>query len=902
MSGLSVVSRLWRDRLTTAAAAVLVVCVVASTLLHTGQQIALSQTLSSNWRGAYDILVRPSSETWDASATGGFVEGNFVSFSGTAGISLDQLERIRRLDGVAVAAPIGLVGRVGYAQAAPLLNIPDNPAERTSALPAQPSLYRLTYTLTLTDAGGTRVVNSAQTNLAARRFTAAKPNGAPAVTVAADGPFASGGNGTPGLGTTFQGPTLPAFSSSIIAVDPVAERELLGAKGAFLEPLTSVPSGAPRTAGGLAGFLASAPDRFWSSISRVADAANTPGAERTPVVPMVVNSTPSATLTQSIAVEKATNKVASPFPESVTAVRDLAKGATFVPLGISTLNLSDLLVPFATGHLELPWPGTPGFTTGADYTMAQSVITPVLATRPTYAATPGGPVGTEPAFQVQPQGIVSIDGSPLAANADLPVAGVQSYRELMPTPDANKRDPLAATPLMAPFASFDQQQVSPDTSGVSYVPFGAYDPASTTLVGDSSGTPVPPQQVVANPSGRDFISPVPGAITDLQGGAVLRGSSPIDAVRIRVAGISDYSADSQARVTRIAGEVSALGGLTVTVVAGASPQPVQIFVPAYRVDAGNNAADLGWVRQDWTTLGAAVQVERSLSTLSVLLLALALLVGALLTVGASIAAGRDRSAQAIVLRQMGWTRRQILNWQFRPQLILLCLVALTAVLSVLGAGGRVTTWVPAVLAITVAAGGVGLAGWRTTRPSSTPSAPRVARPITSVWSVVRRRLFARPGVMTTRIGSWALTSAAVGAAVVAISDAADRAGATRLAGLAVTTASVANLVFAILIGVSGIMLGLVIDRIDGRGRADEDAALLRAGWLPRQIRGLTLRGILITAIPSGALAVAGAALLASWAAGPVLLAALAAAATWLGQLVIRGVASRTIRARDTGET
>jgi len=225
-------ARLWRTRLSVLSAVVLMLVVLSSGLLQTGSARVLSQVLDQNWRGAYDILVRPAGQDLGTESTGGFVEGNFVTVTGKGGISLDQLKAIRKIDGVGVAAPIGLVEQVGYQASSPIVDVPDRPLLHTSALPDHPALYEIGFTVSLTDAGGTRVVNAKTIHAVLRRQSTKITD----QVMASDNSASAGWS--PDSGITFSGPTLPDFSSSVIAVTVrIIWRVLFTLSGGMIDPL-----------------------------------------------------------------------------------------------------------------------------------------------------------------------------------------------------------------------------------------------------------------------------------------------------------------------------------------------------------------------------------------------------------------------------------------------------------------------------------------------------------------------------------------------------------------------------------------------------------------------------------------------------------------------------------------
>lgn len=100
----------WRRTLATLLA---VITAVTTFVLLTGsvatQRLEVTNTLESNFRGAYDILVRPKDSTLGLEKTLGLVRSNYLSGI-YGGLTLAQVDRIKAIEGVEVAAPIAMVG------------------------------------------------------------------------------------------------------------------------------------------------------------------------------------------------------------------------------------------------------------------------------------------------------------------------------------------------------------------------------------------------------------------------------------------------------------------------------------------------------------------------------------------------------------------------------------------------------------------------------------------------------------------------------------------------------------------------------------------------------------------------------------------------------------------------
>ena len=75
------------------------------------QRLTVHDTLAANWRGPYDILVRPPTAVTELETTDQLISPNFLSNT-YGGITLDQWHEIQELPGVEIAAPIATVGMV----------------------------------------------------------------------------------------------------------------------------------------------------------------------------------------------------------------------------------------------------------------------------------------------------------------------------------------------------------------------------------------------------------------------------------------------------------------------------------------------------------------------------------------------------------------------------------------------------------------------------------------------------------------------------------------------------------------------------------------------------------------------------------------------------------------------
>lgn len=119
---------------------------LAAATINDALRFRLAASIDSNWRGAYDILVRPSGQRLDLEKTLGLVEPNFLGFTGTGGIDQAQLAAIRGIAGVELAAPVSVVGYLSYTASAPIVYRTDVPKKAT--------LYRLVLSASTSDGLG----------------------------------------------------------------------------------------------------------------------------------------------------------------------------------------------------------------------------------------------------------------------------------------------------------------------------------------------------------------------------------------------------------------------------------------------------------------------------------------------------------------------------------------------------------------------------------------------------------------------------------------------------------------------------------------------------------------------------------------------------------------------------
>ncbi|MFI5254125.1 MAG: hypothetical protein ACHQ15_01510 [Candidatus Limnocylindrales bacterium] len=859
-------ARLFRRRVMLAAVASVTSVAIAASQVVSAATLRLNAEINGNWRGAYDILVRPPAARLDLERTGGLVEPNFLALAGHGGISSSQVAQIRAIAGVEIAAPIGWVGFMSTPTTSPSIEV--------TKFPDQPTLYSASLTVSTFDGLSSHLVF--QDSL---RILLAKgdPNTGPIAFSdygsAVTGPLPDGSQ-VADLGTAHAPPQL---ESPILAVDPIAERALLGAQGSFLDALARLNDRDDLTVGNadpgmvLPGYNArldiAGMQRIESERSR-------------PVIPILVSRSTYAPIEITLEVSQIGHSIANaPDDSDPRAALDAAQrqaGSGLTPVGTSVADVSDTMRPFRLNGVAVPWPGTELTGTGA-MVQVQNVaaFTAGLTDRPSYSSSSAPDGSSTLAFRITPRGLVppggpgadqvvsgGLQGSPESTRAGTE----QSYRGYSSAPipvaqsytSAGRGDPPF---VLAPIAEYDLNTLQLPRDPLDYVPYGAYDLPDTTLIAGPDGRPTEARSMspTLNPAGLLQVPPL--GIVDIHAAELLRGSAPIDAVRVRVAGIVKYDASAVTEIERVAAAISAMG-LDVDIVAASSPQAVDVYVPEYET-ATSPATDLGWIQQHWTTLGAAPQVDRALGATNIVLLLLALAGVVVVILGTQLLLASVRMREAAILAALGWRRRAIVRWQASESAVAGGIVFGFGLLAWLVAGRESIG-----LAIALAGGVLFAVSGLAAALLAAPAPGRMARgdvvvphgplrmAVGGIGSYAVRSLIARPWRSLTMIVGLAVAASTIAPAAAVLVSAASRAGPTLLASALSERLSGYQLALLGLTGFATLAFTLLTLRVDYVARATEMHVLDAAGWRPAEIGRMLFWSRVGLAVPASILAAA----------------------------------------------
>jgi len=920
---MNAVQRFIRSRVLLLTASILIVAMCLSVLVQGQSQAALSRTVDQNSRGLYDVLVQAK-----AKDNGGLMQPDIAT--GQGGISFEQLDSIRKLSGTSVAAPISLVSRVTQNLESPRLDATDylgfnaglagtsgdptatDPSKwpaAESVLSDTPKKYRLTASAVSSDGHSDQTLfkTTAEGSLGKAKLVEEQVEGGKNVRIQGpEGetgikfPTPAGGSEHNLFNLSVSLPMAPQVTESVVAVDPVSERALLGTAGDFLSPLEKAPPADARNAGAIGRHFESlftngismdelkeGPDflgvklKYWAPLMTQYQQAKRDGqlTDDSQAIPLIVRSGTALDLKYSVKIEE--------IDDSGNVTKDV---------GTVTRSLDKDYLPFVSkSPFALAWPGSKDLSQlmGDTGSFSQGLYNPATWTT-NFAAAPTYKDGETAANgavdkSATPGDWVTVNRLPdKAANGE---AVDQTQRE--PVDERSYRQNLEtgkklATPLAMVYGTFDAANVKEAAGDVNRLPLGGYDPAPFTLTKDASGKDVN-TELKPSLSATGLVSQSAGAITDYYGLAAARGydanANVIDAVRVR-AKVPGSWKQAQPEVEKLANEIRDMG-LQATVVAGSAREDASIAVPGYSKDDAGKESPLGTVQQSWVRQDAADAVSGSLTATNLTLLFLTLCGAALLTGASTVSYIRKRRSEAGTLRAMGWTQRKIRSWVLAEFGVGAALLAVVGIVLSLISWSTATAVVSASVLV-LYAGAAFVAAQQLRHRDVVDQEPQHDERLMAVDSPLT---FANRQLSTNKFNTISLAvavgvfAAAVGGLVALLIDIPRAAGASALSGLAAASIALPS----IILGVSGVAVGLLLTMVTGRFELQakrQYLGTLRAmGWNPDmlgQVRFFENAMVGTVALPLGVVGALGIGLLlAPYAALWAAIAGLVAVLCWI---------------------
>ncbi|MEU2508461.1 ABC transporter permease [Streptomyces sp. NPDC007863] len=207
--------------------------------------------------------------------------------------------------------------------------------------------------------------------------------------------------------------------------------------------------------------------------------------------------------------------------------------------------------------------------------------------------------------------------------------------------------------------TFDPARLT-EFSALSRVPLETYRPVDATAADAATRRLLGDRPLLPNGNPGGYLATPPqllttlAALTRILDPASEQARAPISAVRVRVAGVTGTDAASRERVRTVAEEITRATGLDVDLTMGSSPAPRTVLL-----GAGSHGRAPLTLSEGWSVKGVAVAVVEAADRKSVLISGLVLVVCVLFLLNAVGAGVRDRRRELAVLGCLGWTRRRV---------------------------------------------------------------------------------------------------------------------------------------------------------------------------------------------------------------------------------------------------
>jgi putative ABC transport system permease protein len=745
--------------------------------------------IAAAWDTPYDLLIRPRGSVTGLEAAEGLVRPNFIA--GTpGGISAPELDAVRATDGVAIAAPVAVVGFVSWPAGIPvdLSNEVQNPASilRVSVTASGEGNFS---TFPSTVAGYLAYASDGQVS--------ASRTG-PSVLETEDGklncdtspPLYCFGGATPGafsvrgLAPGVPGAFVPFDQPIVIAgIDPVAESELLGLDACVVD-------------------------------GRYLDEKDQPRIEDgQPQIPVLASRT-------------------SFIDESLR-------------IDVDRSDQWDTLLALGPGDLS-DWARVD--TRSANAAQAYEAFLPTLADGSFYDSSPVWSMGDVSFREVGPDHLAAQIVQPDLSIYQTPVVSMTVPPEATDVwlRSVRRHDQVRRSELFSRWRLVGQYDPA-CIPGFDPLAGGRLETYSLPAVNLPGGGILGPTR-----SPGSYVASPPLVLTTLDGAAWFAdparyqgaaGGAFISAIRVRVAGTENPGPVSEARLARVAAAIRTATGLEVDIVKGSSPRSIAVDLPA-----GRYGRPMLTVTEGWSVKGVAIRFVEAVSSQDLLTFVLILLSAGLLVAQTAFLSVRERRAEFAVLRALGWPGWRIAMLVELELLMLGAVVGLVAlgagmlIAALSGVGVTVIQIVGAVpLAILVA-----LVGGLAPALSATRGSPlRTLVPMGAgrlsgrfgsvvalgVWEVVRSRL------VEAFIGAvaMAIASTLVGGLILVANGFAGQLDTTVLGTYLAFRVQGFHVILAALALVVGSLAGGVVVLLGYLERQPQLAALRALGWPARSV-------------------------------------------------------------------
>ncbi|WP_047981881.1 ABC transporter permease [Ornithinibacillus contaminans] len=193
-----------------------------------------------------------------------------------------------------------------------------------------------------------------------------------------------------------------------------------------------------------------------------------------------------------------------------------------------------------------------------------------------------------------------------------------------------------------------------------------------------------------------FIPSPASGVTSIEYAELIKGEEPIDAIRIRLSGITSYNKEGKEKIEAFATKLLKMG-YEVDVVAGSSFKEMEL-----------NVEGLGAVVEDWTTLGVAQKLSETWNIMTVITISLLSLFGVLWLVLRLIYEKNILNVENQLLSLIGWSKRMIILRNCMEQYLIITTAFLISIIVLVFNNaesalywGATILWVIAILLTTI---------------------------------------------------------------------------------------------------------------------------------------------------------------------------------------------------------
>jgi ABC-type antimicrobial peptide transport system permease subunit len=573
---------LWRSRLLGRTRSwILLICVslvVLACVLLTSEieksKVTLQRDLADYWRSSYDILVRPSGKRSAIEDEFSLVRSNYLSGI-PGGITIKQYDEIKNIPGVEIAAPIAMISYYGlpiftYAEPYP-----------SAASIKETGIYKIETKLIFND------------NISENESVRSK------YLIVTDFPV---------LWTKFEDDQLREqsirvhYSQSlpfgagldytipilIAGIDPAQEAELVGLDQAITH------------------------GRYFSELDKAQESSINPchlrDGDPDPTkntcyfftFPILINDHAYV----QAKIELKIWKVLTPDHTKNDIHALLAKGGANYIDTYPTIEIADVEASHATAYESIYQMNKQfvrfNFSENSSFfnyrnmvsdVEYNSFLSPTLSTNPIFNALPKGEVNCEP--------------------QDFPCIPEVIYRDV----NQIKIKPNMVGLQGDILGTFDLEKLSIKTDEIIALPQEIYYPPIIRLIYDNQGNKLAsPIQISPFLDPRGYTQIPPTVITTIEAASLFSPIDPISAIRIRVAGIDDYSSQAQEKIEAVASAIVNRTGLDVDVMVGSSPQKQLISLKGRQITSSIGYAEDLWIKKE-----VGLSYDRAINQLSVLL-------------------------------------------------------------------------------------------------------------------------------------------------------------------------------------------------------------------------------------------------------------------------------------------